>query len=218
MLTKEIIYYTDCRLDPLIMSACQKQLLKSNLDIISVSLQPIKFGKNIFLHLERGNLTMFKQILAGLELSQAEIVFLCEHDVLYSPSHFNFTPSKENMFYYNTNVFKIRYPDGHALWVDDLQQLSGICAYRKLLLDFCRKKINQEVFDRHYEPSPRENWQSEFPNLDIRHDKNLTKSKWSKGDFRNQKYTKGWMESDSIPFWGNTKNRFNEILEEIDNG
>jgi len=44
-------------------------------------------------------------------------------------------------------------------------------------------------------------WESEFPNIDIRHDKNLTPSRWGKEQFRNQKYTKGWQETDEVPGW-----------------
>ena len=67
--SKGILYYTDNCLDEKIMAACQKQLMKSvnGNRIISVSLQPMQFGDNIHLPLERGYLTMFKQILEGLE-------------------------------------------------------------------------------------------------------------------------------------------------------
>ncbi|MBU2051242.1 MAG: glycosyltransferase, partial [Gammaproteobacteria bacterium] len=52
--TKGIVYYTDNRLDPEIMAACQRQISKSGLPIVSVSLKPIDFGENIVLDLERG--------------------------------------------------------------------------------------------------------------------------------------------------------------------
>ena len=60
-----------------------------------------------------------------------------------------------------------------------------------------------------------ESWESEFPNIDIRHDQNLTPSRWSKDQFRNQRYTKGWQETEEIPGWGIVKNRMNELLSEI---
>ena len=67
---KGIIYYTDNRLQLKIAHACQKQLKKMGLPIVSASLKPMVFGdKNIHLPLERGSLTMFKQILAALEAS-----------------------------------------------------------------------------------------------------------------------------------------------------
>lgn len=219
-MTKGIVYYTDNLLDSKILTACQNKLLESanGIPIISVSLKPLDFGtKNIVLPLERGYLTMFKQILRGLEELDTDIVFFCEHDVMYHPSHFEFTPEKEDIFYYNTNVWKVRLEDGHALHYD-CQQTSGLCAYRKLLLEhyYKRVKIVEETgFSRKmgFEPGTHKrnervddyrakSWISEYPNIDIRHDKNLTPSRWNKEQFRNQKYTEGWIEGDSVPGWG----------------
>lgn len=217
---KELLYYTCNTHKEDIELACRKQLLKANLPIISVSREKeIDFGDTrIILQGEPSILMMHKQVLAGLESSKADIIFMCENDVLYHPSHFDFTPEKKDVFYYNTNVWRVRYPEGHAVWTDDLQQVSGICAYRELLLNYYSNKVKEIEsgnFDRHYEPNPRENWMSEFPNLDIRHDKNLTKSKWSPDEFRNKKYAKGWKESNNIPGWGMTKDKLLSILENL---
>lgn len=83
--SKGIVYYTDNRLDPLIAQACQRQLdaAAGGRQIVSVSLQPLAWAENIVLPLERGYLTMFRQILAGIEASRADVIFLAEHDVLY---------------------------------------------------------------------------------------------------------------------------------------
>jgi hypothetical protein len=209
-LSKNAVYYTDNKLNSEIMLLCQQQLHNSfKGDIISVSLKPLEFGNNIVLNLERGYSTMFKQILTGLENSNADIIFLTEHDILYHPSHFEFVPEKKDTFYYNTNVWKFKYPSGPFVWTDDLQQVSGCCAYRELLIDFYSKKIQQVNFDRHFEPGLKqtvgsnkvENWKSEFPNIDIRHSNNLTVSKWKPEDFRNKKYAEGWKESESVSGW-----------------
>lgn len=218
-LSKGIIYYTDNRIDSKIMNLCQEWIQKSRLPIVSASLKPIDFGKNIVFDGKRGYLTMFKQILAALEEIDTDIVFFCEHDVLYSPSHFDFYPNEKNIFYYNTNVWKVR-SDGHALYCDDLQQTSGLCAYRELLLEHYRKRVErvekEGKFDRHigFEPGthsyPRgidnyhaKNWRSEYPNVDIRHNNNLTPSRWRKDQFRNQRYTRGWKESNTVNGWEN---------------
>ena len=55
-------------------------------------------------------------------------------------------------------------------------------------------------------------WMSEEPNIDIRHGKNLTRSRWRKEEFRNQKYTRGWTLAGEVPGWGQTSGRFTEIL------
>jgi hypothetical protein len=231
--TKAIVYYTDNRLDDNIMSACQHQLVKSGLPIYSVSLQPLYFGHNITLPLERGPLTMFKQILAGLEACDADIVYLAEHDLLYHPSHFEFTPERTDLFYYNNNVWKVDAESGRALFHYS-NHTSQLCAHRSLLLEHYRERVRRveaEGFSRRigFEPGTtkrkeriddywHETWMSPIPNIDIRHRHNLTQSRWRKDQFRNQRYTKGWTESDSVPGWGKTKGRFKEILIAVSNG
>ena len=219
-LSKSLLYYTDNQLDIDIMDTCQRQLRKCARQnrIVSVSLEPLDFGDNVPLALERGNLTMFKQILAGLEELETDVVFFCEHDVLYHPSHFDFIPPEKDKFYYNTNVWKLRLKDGHAMRVTDCRQTSGLCAYKELLVEHYRKRVamvEENGFSKKmgFEPGTHgraervddyksDTWESHRPNIDIRHDKNLTSSRWSKDKFRNKRYTEGWTESDNIPGWG----------------
>lgn len=203
-----IIYYTCNTHLPAIDELCREYLDKVDLPIISVSLnKAISFGdKRIVVKGERSPLMMHKQIVAGLELSDSEYVFLAESDVLYHPSHFDFTPQREDAYYFNVNVWKVRWSDGFCVRTDNSQQVSGIAANRKLLLDFYKarvKEIEKNGFDRHYEPrnAPRINYQSAYPNVCIRHDGNLTKSKWKVDDFRNKEYAKGWQESYEVPGW-----------------
>lgn len=226
-LTKTILYYTDNRLDDdPIGLAVRSQLQKTNLPIVSVSLKPIPFGLNLVMDEKRGYLTMARQILLGLEAVRSPTVFFCEHDVLYHPSHFDFTPS-DSFYFYNVNIWKVRATDGHALYVNDCKQLSGLCANRNLLVTHFRKRverIEKEGFSRKmgFEPGTHNRperiddvkaqaYRSTFPNLDIRHDKNLTQNRWTKEEFRNQRYTQGWRESNNVPGWGDT----NKLLKNI---
>jgi len=211
---KSIVYYTDNRLPGDLAALCRNQLVcaAGEAEIVYVSLgMAIGFWPTVIIQAERGILTMHKQILAGLEKATGDYVFLAEHDVFYHPSHFDFVPLREDTFYYNIHVWHVRYPDGHAVFYD-AQQVSGLCASRKLLLDFYRQRIIQLKHDgpnRHYEPGLKqtvggqrvENWKSEMPNLDIRHSGNLTPSKWSPADFRNKKYAAGWREMAKAPGW-----------------
>ena len=218
---KAIVYYTCNTHKAEIDEACRAQLAKCGLPVVSVSLnKDIEFGDTrLRMDGERGPLMMHRQILAGLQACDAETVFLCESDVLYHPSHFDFSPRRRDVFYYNTNVWKVRYPDGHAVWTDDLQQVSGVCASRELLLDFYSKRLAQierDGFNGHYEPGVKqtiyphvrggkfgvENWLSAQPNVCIRHDANLTRSKWRAEEFRNAQYARGWKEADEVPGWG----------------
>lgn len=229
---KGIIFYTDNQLNIKIARAVQKQLKSIGLPIASASLKPMpNFGKNIHVPLKRGVLTMFKQILAALEASDADIVFFCEADVLYHPSHFEFTPPKKDVFYYNVNLWKVRSNDGHAVRVDDCKQVSGISVYRKTAIKHYRKRVEMVEKDGFnmkmgYEPGTHgrpervddykaESWESKLPNIDIRHDSNFSPTRWKKEQFRNQRYTKGWTEADEVSGWGVTKNKFDELLKKI---
>jgi hypothetical protein len=218
---KEIIYYTCNTHREDIEAACRKQLLKSGVPIISVSREKeIDFGdKRIVLQGARSPEMMHRQVLAGLEASEAEYVFLCESDVLYHPSHFDFTPPVDDTYFYNINVWKYWFEDGLCVWVDVMQQVSGICANRELLLANYRAR-NERIakegrFQRAwgYEPggrklpvgfdnNGRESYKSELPNVCIRHGETLTRSKRSPDEFRNKKYAEGFRTSESIPGWG----------------
>ena len=230
MLSKGIVYYTDNKLDANIMEIVQQNLLNQNLLIVSVSLAPIDFGENIVLNLERSYLTMFKQILAGLGAIDADIVYFAEHDVIYHPSHFEFTPAKKDVYYYNQNTWKVRHTDGLSLFFY-CKQTSQLCAYRELLIEHYKKRIERvekEGFSRKmgFEPGSHgrpervddyksEGYFSQYPNVDIRHAENLTSSRFKPEQYRSQRSIKGWTLADEIPFWGKTKGRFNEFLNEI---
>ena len=218
-MSKSSIYYTSNKLDARIMSICQKQLKKCFTgEIVSISLKPIDFGRNIVFDGEVGVLTMFKQILTALENTKTDFVFHLEHDILYHPTHFEFVPPEKDKFYYNTNVYKMRFEDGHAMRVDDCRQTSGLCACRDLLLEHYRKRVDIVEKDGYsksmgfeagthgrearVDDYKSDTWESEFPNIDIRHNNNLTPSRWEKSEFRNKRYTKGWTETDNVPGWG----------------
>lgn len=208
--SKGIIFYTDNQLNHKIAHAVQDQLRRTGLPIVSASLKPMPhFGTNIHLPLQRGMETYFKQIIAALEASTTDIIFFCEHDVIYHPSHFKFTPEKKDMFYYNQNFWRVR-ADGFAVhW--DANQVSGLVCYRQLALDFYRQRladIQRDGFNRSYEPGGRDAskyqvFKSEFPNIDIRHEGTLTKSKWSPNDFRDKSTCVNWQESTlaALPGW-----------------
>ncbi len=249
-LAKGLVYYTDNQLEcnPL-AEVVRHQLARccNGYEIVSASLLPLDFGRNIVVNRRRGILTMFKQILAGLEASTADIVFLVEHDVLYAKNHFDFVPPEHDAFYYNENTWKVRASDGLCLFYYT-KQTSGLCAYRDLLVEHYRRrvaKVEQNAIDlramgkpvkndgysRHmgFEPGchsvprgvdsyPAKRWMSEFPNLDIRHDKNLTPNRWSQDLFRNPDACLGWTMADEVPGWGRIRGRFEEFLREVESG
>ncbi len=216
-LSRGIIYYSDGLPDPAILKSCQETILSSGLPIMSATLVPMDFGENIYVNLERGYLTMFRQILAALEKSTADIVYFCEHDVLYHKSHFDLLPRRKDTYYYNMNCWQLRMSDGHAVYYD-CKRLSGLFGYRDMLITHYKERIRRvesEGFSRKmgFEPGTHgraervddlkaEGMRSEFPNIDLRHDRNLTGSRWSQSEFRSQRNCQGWIESDEIPGWG----------------
>lgn len=222
---KGMVYYTDNKLGCKVAKICQRHLAKQKLPIISVSLKPMKFGdQNIHLPLERGYYAMFQQILAGLKALKTEIAFLIDHDVLYHPTHFDFYPSKKDVYYYNRNVWRVRVSDGFSL---HYHFYSGCCAYRDLLIAHYEarlKKIEGMIGrgehihwrrmgfeagthnrEDRIDDYKAEWWSSKYPNIDIRHGGNLTSSRWTKEEFRSQRNCQGWEEStvEKIPGWDN---------------
>jgi hypothetical protein len=230
-----LLYYT-CGLDNHLLESASRNTLisaKNGYELGCVSLERTDFGDwNIVVNAERGPLTMHRQILAGLERLKADVVFFCEHDVLYHPSHFDFTPPRKDTFYYNVNVWRVRASDGHAVKTTDCKQLSGLCCWRETAIEHYRKRverIEREGFSRKngYEPGTRhlpngyddsraDSWVSAFPNLDIRHGGTATGNHWTPESFRNQKYAAGWEETDGvIPGWPKVAGRVEEVLKEL---
>lgn len=234
-MTKGIIYYTDNRLGEPIFSIVQKYIRNSGLPIVSVSLKPIDFGKNIVFKLTPGYLTMIKQITTVLEASASDYVFFCEHDVLYPLSHFDFTPKRDDIFYYNAHVWRWKYPDNLAITYDRLISLSSLCVNRKFTLDHYQKRLkkikelNLEKDTRRepkwarrwgYEPGTKkikrggfsdddfETFRSNEPLIDLRHGRTFSQSKVTLDSFVHP--PTNWRERtlDKIDGW-NLKELFN---------
>ncbi len=234
-ITKGVIYYTDNRLSEPIFSVVQKHILKSGLPIVNVSLAPTNFGQNIVIDGEPGYVSIVNQIVTALEASTADYVFFCEHDVLYHQSHFNFLPPKNDVYYYNMNNWRWDYPENRVIKYDGLTSLSQLCANRKLALKHYkarRKKMEEIGLEKFSQKDPRlarlwgyepgrkkkrngafleeksDSWNSEFPNIDIRHAGTFSLPKVKLKDFHHA--PTGWIETtlDGIPGW-NLKGLFN---------
>lgn len=213
---KGCIYYTHNICNDKIFKAVQKTISKSGLPVTSCSLKPIDFGNNIVLKRKPGVITMTRQILTALENSKEKYVFFCEHDVLYHESHFDFTPPRDDTFYYNENVWRWDFPNDRLIGYDRLKSLSGMCCSRDLALEHYQRRLDliemngwAEGRDPHwirkigYEPGkPKKHggisddkvglWKSEYPLIDIRHGGTITKPKVTLDSFRKQ--PTGWKE------------------------
>ena len=114
-----IIMYTDNSLDERITKPCRDHLVVASRckPIISVSQKPLKFGTNICLGgIGRSHLSMYSQILAGIEAAKTKYVALVEHDCLYSPEHFDWQPPKDDVFYYNLNIWFVKWSSGEYFY------------------------------------------------------------------------------------------------------
>jgi len=226
---KSVIYYTDNRIHGVIIDTARKFIKESGLPIVSCSLKPIDFGHNIVLEgRERSYPTMALQILTALKASTAKYVFFCEHDVLYHKSHFDFTPPRDDIYYYNVNNWRWDYPSDRAISYDELTSLSSLCCNRETAInhyEYRLKLINRWGLDKirsreprwarkfGYEPGtkPRRRGgvtneehikrKSEFPNVDIRHDRTFSKPKTTLDSFIHP--PTNWRETalDGIPEW-----------------
>lgn len=198
---KGIIFYTDNRIEEPIKSMVLESL-DCGLPIISSVLKPSE---------KRSYPQMIRQIISCLERSEADYVFFCEHDVLYNQSHFDFAPPRDNIFYYNSNIWRWDYPKDRYITYDRLLCLSGMCVNRVFALDHYRRRLEKIKKDGHdkshkgepswlrrmgYEPGTKkikrggfsdddfETWQSMKPLIDIRHGNTFSPRKVQLKDFK----------------------------------
>ena len=221
-MTKVILYYTDnISVSEGLAKAVRKQLLKANLPIISVSQSPMNFGKNVCIGpIGRSRISMTKQVLLGLDSTNANVIFIVEHDVLYHPSYFKFRPTEINTLYFNQNLWHVRSEDGANFQERHNGAISQLVGYKwglrsrfmERLDNFVTKAplLRMQGYDWYRgknlpEISPWckfEGWTSAVPSLDIRHGGNLT----GKRKFNIDK-------SQIIPGWGDPRNRFKDFIK-----
>jgi len=225
---KGIIYYTDNRLSDPLYSIVQGILLSVGLPIASASLKPITFGNNAVVEGKRGYPTMVKQILSCLERSESKYVFFCEHDVLYSREHFDFIPPRDDVFYYNENVWRWQYGSSKAINYDRMIPLSCLCVNRLFALDHYRRRMDH-ILERGYdfgsdsnkkwvrvmgfEPGTKkrkrggfsdddfETWSSNVPVIDVRHDGTFSPPKCTLESFTHAPKTWNEIDIGDIPGW-----------------
>lgn len=225
---KTIIFYTDNRIKEPIKSLVRGLLLEVELPIVSCSLKPIDFGTNIVIEGQRSYPTMVRQILTALENSKEKYVFYAEHDVFYPKSHFDFTPPRDDIFYYNENVYRWWSKGETAIRYDRMLPLSCMCCNREFALEHYRmrqSKIEEWGLDHFrsreprlarlwgYEPGTKkkkrggltnddfDTWSSKEPVIDIRHKNTFSSPKIHLKDFKHA--PENWQEIniDEVPGW-----------------
>lgn len=211
-----IIYYTSNRLKPEIKAGCWRLIQQSGLPI---TVNDTVVGK-------LGAVSMFRQILDCLQRAKEDCVFYCEHDILYHPSHFEFVPLRDDTFYYNVNVWRWDYYSKKVITYDHHASVSGLCVNRELALAFYERRlkiIREQGYDKlptfgnpvwaremGYEPGKfnkegetalKEEWRSEYCNIDIRRTRSMTAPKINYEDFVNKPVN--WREDviENLPGW-----------------
>ena len=210
-----IVYLTDNTLDPILAAKCRKNIIEAadGKPIISVSQEPIDFGKNVCVgRIGRSWLSLIKQLIAGAEAATTKYVAIAEHDGLYTKDHFNFVPPRDDTFYYNKNHYLVEWSSGHPEYRGMYSKrwaagnaLSQLVCNREALLKSQRdilvaikegvqkaKSKEPGIMDKQYEF-----FETPNPNLDIRHDGNFTGPK------------RGIQRTYEIPFWG----KFQDVME-----
>lgn len=145
-----IIYLTNNVLNPIIFKKAQELLLKAACDIpiISVSQEPMDLGRNICVgKIGSSWLNIYKQQLVGLKVTDTEYIAIVEHDCFYTSEHFEFTPPRDDTFYYNENRWFVQYEGNHPEYnnmyskVNKLKALSQLICSRKLLIESIEERL-----------------------------------------------------------------------------
>lgn len=202
------IYYTDSKLDetdPQLANSVRKNLknICGLIPIISVSKKPLNFGQNICVgDKPHSYKSMYEQLLAGLKaVPEGAVVYPVEHDVFYHPSHFAKLPDDNENCFINTNRYYWRTGLPYFFKARGEKTMSHVVCYREVLIDHCEKRIAQwEAGDpaANTIDIPYKNWESEKPNVDIRHGHNFTPDgTWKKEYFKGMR-----IGVFNLPGWG----------------
>ena len=204
-----IVYYTDSQLKPELANAVRRKLCNAcgPIPIISVSQEPLELGENVCLGKQpRKYKSVYEAMLAGVKSAPVgSIVYLCEHDVFYHPSHFAFLPPEHGVLYFNENRYYYR--DG----CDTFDKARGKAAlsqgvgYREDWITHAEERLSVagddivESFGAWQNRSvlSTRNFTSKRPNVDILHGDNLTlkgtkKLEYVAGERKGIKNLPGW--------------------------
>ena len=209
---RTIIYYTDGHVDEDLARAVRKNLAKVavNIPIISVSQQPLKFGENICVgEKPRSNRSIYEQILAGLEAAEpGSVIYLCEHDVFYCPSHFVHVPEVKERIDYNQNRYYWGNHQKDYLPARGKWPLSQIVAYREFLMKQVRLALEQDEPSSELYHCRTHRYKSERPNVDIRHGKNFSRDgRWKREYFAGRSQ----ITVHNIGHWGSPSHMLSKV-------
>lgn len=184
---RAIIYYSNNLIAAELMKSVQDTIAVTSLEIISVTQQPIDFGKNIVVGKQpREPRSIFYQMLIACENTDADIVYMAEHDVLYGIGHFDFMPpDMSKTAYYDTNIY---IKDSNGYYRRQGNPLSMCVCPRIPLIENLRLRLDKI---KHGEIIPKaeiavHSWETGWikkeyscdnPSIDVRHNQNFCRVK-----------------------------------------
>ncbi len=152
-----VIYYSDNKLDWEIEKKCVEQLKKSahNHRIVSVTQKPMDIGDNICIgDIGSSWLNLYKQLQIGVEAATTKYIATAENDCLYTEEHFDFRPPKDDVFYYNENIWFVQWKGNHpeldgmySTYWEERRALSQLICTREELLKSLNARL--ELLNEH---------------------------------------------------------------------
>lgn len=212
-----LLYYTANKADPAMARYVREQLQATTLDtpIVSVSQQPLDFGRNICVgEIGQSLQNVYRQVLVGAKAATTEYVAMVEDDCLYTPEHFAHRPSGQ-AFAYNLARWNL-HTDGPEVCYTyrDRPILSQCIAPRQLLIEALeRREPLEQVPDKYcgepglfesqlgLPPVEYETFRTERPNVVICHRANTMGRKLHGAD-----------KCSDIPYWGSAKHLTDTIF------
>lgn len=205
-----LLYYTHSELDEALAGPVRKRIekMRGPIPLYTVSQKPLNWGKNICVGDKpktgnSGYKSMYEQIKAGLEaIPDNSIVYLLEHDVFYHPSHFAKLPKSKNHVYFNTNRYYWKPGMNGFYKARGKRAMSQGVAYKNVWLNHVKERLAQwERGEKTKMRIPFYNFESERPNVDIRHGANLTPD----GHYKKKHELGQLANTGNLPGWGGVK-------------
>lgn len=200
---RAIIYISDDSIEDSLANAVRKTIEKSVgfIPIISISDKKLDFGKNFICKNENGrnDINIYRKLLVGLENTDADYIYVCEHDVFYHSSHFVFIPPDDN-FYHNKNSYYWKIGLSSYMYCGERNALSQLVVKREVLLKHCKERIQNLLQNKNAKIKYKLHFfESEKPNIDVRHDNNLSKDGKKKKKYYSEKSENNIT---NIAYWG----------------
>jgi glycosyltransferase involved in cell wall biosynthesis len=184
-----ILFYND-KVERSLSEATYKNLMTVAGPIPIVSILPSK---------KQNQIEIFKTILEEAE-NQPEnsIIYICRNDVFYHPSHFAMVPDKDDLMYFNRNKYYWHQSINYFFTGKNKRDLFQSVVKREYLISHCKKQI--AAFKRSVNNPWRVrfvSFESERPNVIVKHDANLTvtgdnKREFIDGSHKSEKNIPGW--------------------------